>query len=566
MKARGLSIAIAAVAALALAGCGGGSSGGGGGGGGTIKQGGIFRLGTTNYIDTMNPFNYIEAESSVAYQEVYPVLVAYSPGLKKIVGAWATSWDVSNGGKTYTFHLRPGGKWSDGKPLTAEDAAWTANIIIKYQSGPTAVQASALAHAKNATAPNANTLVVNYAKPVGNALAQIETFYTLPKHVWDKYLGNNGKDLKTFLPEQHLPLVSGGPFQMTQYQKKGTTVFKPNPGYNGPKPHVDAVALVYYTNSDSMIADLKSDNLDAVDQVPFSAVKPLESATNVTIQKYPSGEITNITWNDNPHKTKNRELLDPRVKHALSMCVNRKQIIDVVFNGYATTDESLLGHIADGWQNPHIKPLEYNCAKGNQILDQLGYKRGANGIRIAPASGGQPAHPMQYQIMVPNSLDFNGDREFAIVQQGFQQAGVKVTEQAGGDSTAAYAIETGPKCDPAKNIGYNSYDIALWDWVASPDPDFQLSVVTKPQWCSWSDTGWDNPAYDKMYEKQATLVNPAQRRALVWKMDKIIHDNWLYTQLVNEVGIAAVSKKWAGYDSQMGGWTPNYFTDPHQVG
>jgi peptide/nickel transport system substrate-binding protein len=168
--------------------------------------------------------------------------------------------------------------------------------------------------------------------------------------------------------------------------------------------------------------------------------------------------------------------------------------------------------------------------------------------------------------MVPNSVDFNGDREFAIVQQGFKQAGVKVTEQAGGDATAAYAIETGPKCDPKTNTGYNSFDIALWDWVAAPDPDFQLSVVTKPQWCSWSDTGWDNPAYDKMYLQQATIVDQKQRMDLVHKMDKIIHDNWLYTQLVNEQGIAAHSKKWDGFDAEMGGYSPMYMIDPHQVG
>jgi peptide/nickel transport system substrate-binding protein len=326
------------------------------------------------------------------------------------------------------------------------------------------------------------------------------------------------------------------------------------------------VAYIYYTNQDSLIADLKSGNVDATDQVPFNAIKPLESASNVAIDNFTYGELTNITWNSNPHKTKNRELLDPRVKEALSMCVDRQQIIDVVFSGHASTVESLLGQIAGDWQNPDVKPLEHDCAKGNQILDQLGYKRGANGIRMAPATANQPAHPMQYEIMVPGSLDFNGDRTFSIVQQGLEQAGVKTTELAGGDSTASYAIETGPKCDPKTNTGYDSFDIALWDWVAAPDPDFQLSVVTKAQWCSWSDTGWDNPAYDKMYQEQATLVDKADRMALVHKMDKIIHDNWLYTQLVNEDGIAAHSKKWAGWDPSLSGASPMYFALPHEVG
>jgi peptide/nickel transport system substrate-binding protein len=254
------------------------------------------------------------------------------------------------------------------------------------------------------------------------------------------------------------------------------------------------------------------------------------------------------------------------VKEALSMCVDRQQIIQVVFSGYAAPTESLLGDIAKPWQSTDYQPLQFDCAKGNQILDQLGYKKGSDGIRVAPATTGkyaEPAHKMEYQIMVPNSLDFNGDRTFSIVQEGFANAGVKVTEQSGGDSSAAYAIETDDKCDPATNTGYSKFDIALWDWVASPDPDFQLSVVTKAQWCSWSDTGWSNAAYDKMYEKQGTLVKVSDRMALVHQMDKIIHDNWLYTQLVNEQGIAAYNPQWAGYDAQALGYNYNAFTNPH---
>ena len=53
----------------------------------------------------------------------------------------------------------------------------------------------------------------------------------------------------------------------------------------------------------------------------------------------------------------------------------------------------------------------------------------------------------------------------------------------------------------------------MWDWVGYIDPDFMLSVVTKGQWCSWSDTGWDNPDYDEMYQKQGDAVDPEERKA-----------------------------------------------------
>jgi peptide/nickel transport system substrate-binding protein len=563
-------LAAAAMAALMIVAAGCGGSSGSGGGSGSVKQGGIFSIGTTNYIDTMNIFNYIEAQSTNAFLEVYPELVQLGPDLTSYVPSYATKWTHSQDGKTWTYTLQPGAKWSDGKPLTSADVAWTANTIVKYQNGPTAVMASAVSHVTKVDAPDPNTVVFHYDAAVSNVLSAISGLYVLPEHVWSKYTGNNGKDLKTFLPENHLPIVSGGPFEMTQYQKKGTTVFKPNPGFWGDKPHVDAVALVYYTNSDSMIADLKSSQISAVDQVPYTTVNALKSANNLKLIAYPYGEFTNITWNSNPYKPQNRELLDPRVKKALSMCVDRQQIISVVYQGNAElANQSVLGPFAIDWQSPQDQKLTYDCAQGNAMLDSLGYKKGSDGVRVVPATTGkyaQPAHKMQYQIMVPGSLDFNGDREFQIVSDGFAQAGVKVTEQAGGDATAAYAIETDNTCDYSKKQGYSKFDIALWDWFSYPDPDFQLSVATTGQWCSWSDTGYANPAYDQMYSKQATLVDPAQRKTLVQQMDKLISDQFIYTYLVNEKGISAQTLGWGGFHPELAGYNYHYMTDPYKVG
>ncbi len=567
MSARRMLAAAAMAAVLLAAGCGGSSSSSGSSG--SVKQGGVFTIGTTNYIDTLNPFNYIEAEAVTAYLEVYPELVQLAPDLTSYEGSYAKSWTHSSDFKTYTYTLHPGAKWSDGKPLTSADVAWTANTIVKYQNDATAVLASSVAHVTTVDAPNPTTVVFHYDAPVDPnlVLSNISALYILPEHIWGPQAGNQGKDLKAFRPENSLPLVSGGPFQITKYEKKGTTVFKPNPGWWGPKPHVEAVGLVYYTNSDSMIADLKSGQISAVDQVPYTAVNALKQSGGLAITSYKYGEFTNITWNSNPRKPQNRELLDPQVKKAMSMCVDRQQIISVIYDGQATlATQSIIGPFGINWQSPDDQKLQFNCDQANAMLDQLGYKKGANGIRVAPATTGkyaQPAHPMQYQIMVPNSLDFNGSREFSIVADGWSKLGIKVTQQAGGDSAQAYAIETDDNCDAAKSTGYAKFDIALWDWFSYTDPDFQLSVATKGQWCSWSDTGYDNPSYDQMYKQSGTLAGD-QRLALVQKMDKLLSDQWIYTFLVNEKAISAAQPNWAGYHPELNGYNYGYMTEPYQ--
>jgi peptide/nickel transport system substrate-binding protein len=317
-----------------------------------------------------------------------------------------------------------------------------------------------------------------------------------------------------------------------------------------------------------MISELQQGNLDWVDQVPFNAVNVLEKDDSIVVNKVPGAETTNITWNSNPRKPQNRELLDPQVKKALSMCVDRERIIEVVFNGYATLVESLPGHITGEMENPNLGPLEYNCDEGNTMLDDLGYTKGSDGIRVAPATTGQyaqSAHPMEYEIVTPTSPDFNINRSFEIVQDGFADAGVKVTQKVGGDTTATYALETDDDCDAEKSTGYATFDIAMWDWVGYVDPDFMLSVVTKGQWCSWSDTGWDNPDYDAMYEKQGTLVDPAARKDLVWQMQQVIYDNFIYTQLTNHEYIDAHRDNWAGIETDLNAYSKKYWTSPYMV-
>jgi peptide/nickel transport system substrate-binding protein len=571
MRKVAASIVAVLAAVVVAAGCGGSeNTGGQGTGTGDVVKGGILRIGTINYVDSLNPFNYIESQSVNAFIMLYPQLVqyGYEDGQYEIEGDWAESWETSEDGKDWTFHLIPGGQWSDGTPLTAEDAAWSINTTVEFQDGPTAVQAAALQHVESAEAPDDQTLVIHYESPVGNVLAQLEQFFVLPQHVYEPLAAGNGRGLKTYQPQQNMPLVSAGAYTLKQYEKKGTTVYIADPNYWGPKSNAEAVALTYYTNADAMITDLKGGQLDYVDQVPFSAVNVVEEDSNLEVVTAPGAETTNITWNSNPLKPMNRELLDPEVKKALSMCIDRQKIIDVVFSGHAEPVESLPGHISP-LENPNLGPLEHDCAAGNQTLDELGYERGPDGIRVAPATTGkyaQPEHKMEYEVILPNSLNFNGEREFEIVKEGFAEAGVELTLLPGGDSTAAYALETGDDCDASKSTGYDSFDMAMWDWIGYVDPDFMLSVVTKAQWCSWSDTGWDNPEYDELYEQQGTAVDPEEREQIVWRMQEMIYDNFLYTQLVNLDVIAAHSKAWDGFSPALDAYSKKFYTEPHKVG
>jgi peptide/nickel transport system substrate-binding protein len=524
-------------------------------------SGSILRVGTTYYIDSLNPFVAFDAQAVNAFTMLFPQLVQYGPGLK-LQGDWASSWSHSSDGLVWTFHLRSGGKWSDGVPLTADDAVWTISTELKYSSGATSYLASELTGVKSASAPNATTLVITYSHPVAATLANLEQFFVLPKHIWASHVGTKGSGLKAFFPEKQLPVVSGGPYVISKYAAKGTTVYKPNPYFYGPKSNAAAVTLTYYTNPTSMIADFEAGNLDFIDNVPYTDANTLKGHSGVTLDDVPGSEVTNLGFNSNPAKPKNRELLDPKLKQAFEFAIPRKQIVDVVFGGHAQPWANIMSafSVPSGWVNPAVKPLPYDPAKAKTILDGLGYKASSGGVRQVPATTGkyaQPAHAMSYNVIVPNDLDFNGDRQFAILAAAFAKIGVQLHEVAGGDVGQAYTDVTAPKGT------YKSADMYTWYWHPYVDPKFNLSVVTKAQWNNNSDTGYNDPKYDAWYNQQQTMVDQKKRQALVWKMEAYLAKQRPYIQLVDTNLLTANSSRWTGFYPDLWSYCKCYYTSPH---
>jgi len=528
----------------------------------TARGDAILRIGTLFYVDTLNPLVGIETNDTTAYTMIFPQLVQYAPG-PKIAGDWASSWSHSKDGLRWTFHLRKG-RWSDGVPLTAQDAVWTIRTILKYKSGPASYVASSLEGIKSASAPNAQTVVVTYSRPIAPVLSNLAQLFILPQHVWSAKVGTGGRGLKEFAPQKELPVVAGGPYTVTAFDQKGTTVFKPNPYFYGPKSKAAAVALTYYTNSTTMTTELARGNLDFVDAVPYGAANALEGRHGVTVAFGPGSEVTNLGFNSNPGKPRNRELLSPRVKEALEYAIPRRQIVDVIFSGHARPWANILSPAskAEGWLNPAVKPLPYDPGKANRILDSLGFTRGSDGLRAVPATTGthaQARHTMSYGVIVPKDLDFNGQRQFDILATAYRKIGVKLSLTPGGDGAQAYELITGP------GGTYLNADMYTWYWHPYIDPSFNLSVVTRAEWYNNSDTGFDDPVYDGWWKKQASLVDLRQRQALVWKMEAYLAQKRPYIQLVVTDTITAHSTGWTGFEPTLGGSCKCYYTAPHPV-
>ena len=514
-------IAVAVAVTLAAAACGGNGSGS------PVKDGGVFRLGSNSSIDSLNPFVAFQGDAYVTFEYIYPMLVQYNPQLQ-FVPDFARSWTESSGGKVWTFHTQPGAKWSDGKPLTAADAAWTYQTILKYQNGPTANSAGYVAHMKSATAPNATTLVLTYKRPVANVLSQVQQAPILPEHVWAKYATGNGKALTRFT--NNAPIVSGGPFILTKYTPKQIVLFKRNPTFYGPKPHIDGLGLQFFQTTDAMITALKSNQLDGVETVTPTSVATLKAA-HFVVPSSPGVVFDDFIINANPQQdASHKELVNPLVRQAFDAAINRQAIVHTSLLGHGKPGSSIIPPATGHWNDPAIKPATFSLTKANQLLDQAGYKMGPGGVRMANG------HPMSYQVIMPTDIqNLYGQRSFQIIQADFKKIGVQLNLKVLDDSAAYNAITANH---------YKDFEISMWDWYPLTDPDFMLSVLTCVTWNTWNDTGFCSKSYDSLYQAQSAATSPAKRQQIVYQMQQMIASQRIYLVLDYPDTIEAHSTAW----------------------
>lgn len=532
MSKRTAVVAALLLATSVLAGCGGSKSSSSAKG---VKEGGTLRIGTSSRIDSLNPYVAFNQDAYTTFMYVYPFLVQYDKDLQ-FAPDFATKWETSKDGLTWTFHTVAGSKWSDGKPLTAEDAAWTINTDVKYQGTGGANTAGLIAHIKSASAPDANTLVVKYEKPVGNVLSQFQQLAILPKHIWAGYTGHKGADLKTFA--NAAPVVSGGAFTLTKFTKDQIALFKRNPNFYGPKPHIEGFGLRMFSNDDALVSAMKSGEIDAIESVPPTAIATLKKA-GVVVSQVPGVTTNDFIFNANTKKKNNRELLSLKLREAFAHAIDREKINKVVWLDTAESATSFIPPSTGDWHNSNLEPESFDLAAANQLLDELGYKKGAGGVRTADG------HKMSYEVVTPNDLT-GLDRTFQIIQADFRKIGVEL-KQKSLDSSAAFDVISAP------DSKYLNFDLAMWDWVPLIDPDFMLSVVTCAQFGGWSDSGYCNSAYDAMYSKQGTTLDQAKRREIVWKMQEKLFNERPYIMLNYESWISAHAKGWAGFVSSPQG-------------
>jgi peptide/nickel transport system substrate-binding protein len=431
----------------------------------------------------------------------------------------------------WTFDTHDGAKWSDGKPLTAEDAAWTFNSILANKDGATARYASYLAHVESVKADGPDKLTVTYDAPVATALPNLGSVPILPRQVWEPYLSGDASQLKDFTNEA--PLVSGGAFILTSEKKDDYVIFKRNPNFYGDKPKLAGFGIQFFGSADAMVSAIKQGQIDVAYDVPATAAQTLREDSSIKVLESKGTDEDTLILNSSPGQTSHPELLDPKVRQAFHLAMNRQEMVDVVTLGLGQPTTSIIPPSVPKWADASIGAEGYDPQKANQILDGLGYTRGSDGVRVANG------HPMDYTLLQPTGLTGH-DRVVDLIRADLAKIGVKVEVKVVDGDAFGQALVS-----PSANAP--GFDLAVDDWIAKWDPDFMLSLFTCGQRGNYNEAAYCSKAYDAAYEKQATLLSEVQRKNAVDQAQALLDRDKPWIPLFVNPNLIAITNNVHGF-------------------
>jgi peptide/nickel transport system substrate-binding protein len=474
----------------------------------------VLRVGLTQDIDSLNPFLAEFSSSTDIGRAMYEFLTTYDPKDEHPVPALATAWTHSPDGRTWTYTIRSGATWSDGQPITAADIAFTYNLIMTNQDAATA-NGNFVADFASVRAPNPTTLVITTKTPQATMLALDVPI--VPAHVW-RGVTNIAK--YTNLPTPGHPVVGSGPFVLTDYREGQYVKLAANPHYWRGRPKIDELDFIHFDDTNAEVQALVKGDVDLINNLTAAQFDTLSHTRNVTTNKAEGGRFVDLVMNPGaatrtgtPFGDGNPNLRDIAVRTAIAEAIDPATLVSKVYGGYAQVGS---GYLPEKFATYHWSPDKqqartFDPAAANHLLDTAGYPRGPDGIRM-----GKDGKPLDLRLMGTSAKPEQAQMA-AYVKNWLAAIGISVNVQ----------MMSSNKLNDVFNAG--DFDLQFSTWGVDPDPDAVLVLQTcanRPDAAGGSndtEAYFCDPAYDSLYAKQLSDMNPASRVGDVKQLQSIFY-------------------------------------------
>lgn len=453
---------------------------------------------------------------------------------------------ISPDGKVITFKLRDDVKWSDGTPLTADDYVFTYEMIMSDKNTVASRDPFDTAVEK-VEAPDKTTLVVTFKEPFAPWMTKIFSHVNgtlaIPKHILEPVFQKDGTiDNADW---NRAPTVGVGPFLFKEWETGSHLTFEANPDFWLGKPKADQIFIRIVPDDAAQLAAIKTGDVDIGVFISPSDVPELEKLGTVDIAKVQSGYKEMWTFNQSAEEaTKGHPALqDANVRRAIVMAVDRDKITQELL--YGLTKPALTFWDGMAQADSSIEPIKYDPEGAKKLLDEAGWKVGADGIREKDGEKLKLRYVTTTREVRKNTQ--------AIVQQQWKAVGIDA-ELVNHPSDVFFNSygDKGP-------IATGQYDIGEWsDAPAFPDPDTARWLCSEiPSDANPPGGNWQflcDKELDALFQEQAKTVDANARTEIFKKIQKIIADQVYWVSIWDDPDLWTISKKLS--DVKFSGATP----------
>jgi peptide/nickel transport system substrate-binding protein len=512
-------------------------------------------------------FNYaLIQESPNIANFTYEALVTENGETTKIEPVLAESWEISEDKLRYVFTLRQGLKWSDGKPLTADDVDFSynqiylnPNIPTYYQDGLKIGVSKAFPKVRKLDNRRVEFILPEPFSPFLRSVAG--GIAIMPKHALERAVKSKRTDgrpefISTWGTDTDpKKIVVNGPYTIESYTPSERIVFRRNPYYwrkdaqGNPQPYIERIVWQIVESADTALVQFRSGGLDLLEigASSFQLLKREENRGNFTIKNAgPDSGTIFVVFNLNKGNRKGKPLVDPiksrwfnnvKFRQAVAYAIDRQTMINNILRGLGQPQNSPISVMSPYYLSTKegLKSYDYNPEKAKQLLREAGFKYDDKG-QLLDADGNR----VRYSMMISA-----GGRPLvsAQIKQDLSKIGIQVDLQSLDFGVIGEKISNTLDWECWYGAITGGIEPANGSNIWSVDGNFhvfnQKPAAGQPPITGWEVSEWEKKI-DQLYIEGAREFDEAKRKAIYAETQRLAQENLPFIHLFNSLALVAV--------------------------
>ncbi len=521
-------------------------------------QGGTLKKALSGDAKTFNPAMAQETTSTAVIGYLFNGLT--KTNIKTLLPEpdLAEKWKHNKDGTVWYFYIRKDAFWFDGKPVTADDVVFTYNQIYYNPDIPTSSRDVLLVEGKPFKVEKVNEKVVKFTLPKPfapflNAVGQP----ILPKHKLEKFVKNKTFPSAWNINTDPKEIIGTGAYKLVEYKASQIAIYEKNELYwekdkTGQKlPYIAQIKAPIISDPDVQLIKFLSGEIDIYSVRASDLPQLIENAKEKNYTIYNLGatpSTTFIVFNQNPNspieKYKLKWFQNKKFRQAISYAVDRKGIINLVYNGLAYPIYTAVTPANTRlFDEDYYPKYPYNLKKAKQILLSIGFKEGKDGFLYD-----EQGHKLEFTLITNAG---NKEREAIgnIIKDDLKKIGIDVNFQTLDFNNLV-----------SKLMSSYDFEAVIIGLTGSLDPYFGQNVWLSSGHLHMWYPNQEKPAtkweakIDELFEKASVELDPKKRDELYKKAFKIIGEYQPMIFIVAPEELVAVKNKLKNVFPTVWGW------------